>query len=422
MQESSDLSGKRGHAGEEMIMEISKEDKWSVIAHCYATYFISGMVILIFGVILPNLIEERNLSFTAAGALLSFMAIGNLCSSLVYPVLCGMMSQKTAVILQAIPYPVCLFLFTCGLPVPALYVMIFLIGITKGMITIINNHAIRQVTGSSNTYLNLLHMWYAVGAFLSPFVTMVLMGMGLNWKTILRLLAGITVLIVLAYATMDYSRIEKHDDEKAGEKSGQKADERGKFWFLTNPGFLLAVGALFFYMGLENSVNGWFVTYLKSTGFMSANLAAIMVSVTWIMIMIGRIAIASISKNVPPAKILAVISTIQFLAVLILVFSKNTATAVAALVLLGLGMAGAFPTTTAFTGDLMGDSPVGMSVFTGIGSLGGIVTPQIIGVLADGMGFQAAILFLVLDAFLLASFGIGALKIKPYINNERIEK
>ena len=78
-----------------------------------------------------------------------------------------MMSQKMAVVVLAIPYPVCLLLFTFGLPVPVLYVMIFLIGITKGMITIINNHAIRQVTGSSNKYLNLLHMWYAVGAFLS---------------------------------------------------------------------------------------------------------------------------------------------------------------------------------------------------------------------------------------------------------------
>ena len=117
-----------------------------------------------------------------------------------------------------------------------------------------------------------------------------------------------------------------------------------------------------------------------------------MVSVTWIMIMIGRIVIASISKNVPPAKILAVISVLQFASVLILVFAGNTAMAVAALVLLGLGMAGAFPTTTAFTGDLMGNSPLGMSVFTGIGSLGGILTPQVIGVLADRLGFQAAIM------------------------------
>ena len=394
--------------GREYWMEITKEDKRSVIDHCYLTYFISGMVILIFGVILPNLIEERNLSFTAAGGLLSFLAIGNLCSSLVYPVFCGMMSQKTAVVVLA--YPVCLFLFTMGLPVPVLYVMIFLIGITKGMITIINNHAIRQVTGSSNQYLNLLHMWYAVGAFLSPFVTMLLMGAGMNWKTILRLLAVLTVLIVLSYATMDYRKIEKEAEKKAGEENGRSSMTKEKFWFLKNTGFLLAVGALFFYMGLENSVNGWFVTYLKSTGFMSTSLATVMVSVTWIMIMIGRIVIASISKSVPPAKILAVISVLQFVSVLILVFADHTTMAVAALILLGLGMAGAFPTTTAFTGDLMGNSPLGMSVFTGIGSLGGILTPQVIGVLADKLGFQAAILFLVLDALLLALFGIGALR------------
>ena len=396
--------------GRTHMMEITREDRRSVIDHCYLAYFISGMVILIFGVILPNLIEERNLSFTAAGGLLSFLAIGNLCSSLVYPVFCGMMSQKMAVVVLAIPYPVCLLLFTFGLPVPVLYVMIFLIGITKGMITIINNHAIRQVTGSSNKYLNLLHMWYAVGAFLSPFVTMILMGAGMNWKTILQLLAVLTVLIVVSYATMDYRKIEKEEKEPAGEENGPASGQKDKLWFLKNTGFLLAVGALFFYMGLENSVNGWFVTYLKSTGFMSTSLATVMVSVTWIMIMIGRIVIASISKNVPPAKILAVISVLQFASVLILVFAGNTAMAVAALVLLGLGMAGAFPTTTAFTGDLMGNSPLGMSVFTGIGSLGGILTPQVIGVLADRLGFQAAIMFLVLDAFLLALFGVGALR------------
>ena len=116
---------------------------------------------------------------------------------------------------------------------------------------------------------------------------------------------------------------------------------------------------------------------------MSTSLATVMVSVTWIMIMIGRIVIASISKSVPPAKILAVISVLQFVSVLILVFADHTA---------------------------MANSPLGMSVFTGIGSLGGILTPQVIGVLADKLGFQAAILFLVLDALLLALFGIGALR------------
>ena len=40
--------------GREYWMEITKEDKRSVIDHCYLTYFISGMVILIFGVYLSK--------------------------------------------------------------------------------------------------------------------------------------------------------------------------------------------------------------------------------------------------------------------------------------------------------------------------------------------------------------------------------
>lgn len=384
-------------------MEVGKNDKWSVIYHCYLAYFLSGMVILIFGVILPWLIEERGISFTAAGGMLSVMAIGNLMASLIYPLLCTRITEKQATVLLSVIYPVCLFLFTLPVPTAALYVMIFLIGVTKGMITIVNNHAIRKVTGSSNKYLNLLHMWYAVGAFLSPFITSLLTSAGVEWKIILRLLAAACIMIVVSYGTMDFSRVEQ-DEEK--EEKKEKAGTERSFWYLRSASFLLVVGILFSYMGLENVVNGWFVTYLKSTGLMSMELSTIMVSVTWVMIMVGRIVIAGVSQKVAPERILAVITTVQFISILLLVRATTTGMVVASLMLLGLGMAGTFPSATAFTGDILGSSPVGMSVLTGIGSLGGILTPQIIGILVDHFGFNAAILFLVIDGLLLVICGI----------------
>lgn len=383
-------------------MEITKKDRWSVIYHCYLAYFLSGMVILIFGVILPYLIEERDLSFTAAGGMLSFLAIGNLAASAVYPLFCSRLTEKQAAVLLSMAYPVCLFLFTTGVSVSALYVMIFLIGIAKGMITIVNNHAIRQVTGSSNRYLNLLHMWYAVGAFLSPFVTSVLTAAGVDWRLTLRLLAALCVLIVLSYGTMDFQRLETAPEEAEREST----EKENSLWFLKNPSFLLAAGILFSYMGLENAVNGWFVTYLKSTGLMSAALSTVLVSVTWIMIMLGRILIAGLSGRIAPDRILAAITAVQFAAILLLIGAKSPGLVTVSLMLLGLGMAGTFPTATAFTGSILGASPVGMSVLTGIGSLGGILTPQIIGILADRMGFSAAILFLVFDGMLLVICGI----------------
>ncbi len=69
-------------------------------------------------------------------------------------------------------------------------------------------------------------MWYAVGAFLSPFVTMILMGAGMNWKTILQLLAVLTVLIVVSYATMDYRKIEKEEKKRQERRMVRHQDRR----------------------------------------------------------------------------------------------------------------------------------------------------------------------------------------------------
>ncbi|MCI7262233.1 MAG: MFS transporter [Clostridiaceae bacterium] len=391
-------------------MDITRRERWSVIYHCYLAYFISGIVVLTFGVILPYLIEERGISLTVAGGLLSFLAIGNLLASLVYPLLCTKLSQRMSTVLLSVFYPVCLFLFILDVPVTVLYLLIFLIGITKGMLSIVNNYAVKQVTGNSGKYLNLLHMWYAVGALLAPFLVSLLTAVGMDWKLVLQLLSAATILVVISFLTMDFSLVERQERvseyrEKAGrtQKMGQ---EKSRFWFLGSFSFLLASGILFCYMGLENAVNGWFVTYLKSTGMMSTELSAMMVSVAWVMIMLGRILIASISQKVRPDVILTVITIVQFLSIAMLLKASSPMGVVIALIVMGLGMAGSYPTATAFVGDFMGNSPLGMSVFTGIGSFGGIITPQIIGVLAEHVGFHAAIVFLLLDSILLVVCGV----------------
>ena len=49
-------------------------------------------------------------------------------------------------------------------------------------------------------------------------------------------------------------------------------------------------------------------------------------------------------------------------------------------------------------GGVIKGSNTGMSMFLAIAALGGIITPQIIGVVADNMGMVAAIVILALNA------------------------
>ena len=62
---------------------------------------------------------------------------------------------------------------------------------------------------------------------------------------------------------------------------------------------------LFLYLGLENCVNGWFVTYFKSMDIMSSTYATNLVSVTWIMVMLGRLLTAKISSKVDKNKLIS---------------------------------------------------------------------------------------------------------------------
>lgn len=390
-------------------MNDLKYIKGHILFHCYFCYAVSGMVILLFGVILPDLIRENHLSFALAGGLLSFMAIGNLLASIVYPLMSARFSRKSSMVALAVIYPVCLAAFTMRPPVWLMCAMMLLIGITKGTVTIVNNLATKVATGNSNKYLNLLHMWYAVGAFACPLMMSLLAGLGFSWRVgvlILALLAGV---MVVSYATMDFTQIERRGMGDSIQKADRQTDSRKTLWFLKKRTFWVITFLIFFYMGLENCVNGWFVTYLQDSGAMSAALASTMVSITWVMIVLGRLVIAQISGRFSPRLILLVITAIQLAAVVVLVQSGSLTLTVLSLCLLGLGMAGSFPTAMSVVGDTLGNAPIGVSMLTGISSLGGILTPQVIGVLADHLGIRAAILFLLVNGAFLFACGLLAM-------------
>lgn len=394
-------------------MNDLKYVKGHILFHCYFCYAVSGMVILMFGVILPDLISENNLSFALAGGLLSFMAIGNLLASVVYPLLSSRFTRKSSMTALAVIYPVCLAAFTMKPPVWLMYAMMLLIGITKGTITIVNNLATKVATANSGKYLNLLHMWYAAGAFSCPLLMSLLAGMGFGWRAGVIILVILTGTMAVSYATMDFTQIERCGMGAAIQKADRETDSRGKLWFLKKKTFWVITFLVFFYMGLENCVNGWFVTYLQDSGAMSAALASSMVSVTWVMIVLGRLVTAQISDRFPPRRILLVITAVQLAAVAALVQSGSVTVTVLSLCLLGLGMAGSFPTAMSVVGETLGNAPIGVSMLTGISSLGGILTPQVIGVLADRLGIRAAILFLPVNGVFLFICGLLAFEKKP---------
>lgn len=377
-----------------------KTDKYNhIFLRCCYGYAVSGMAVLVIGAILPSIITEAGISFLAAGSLLSGMAIGNLSASFLFPVMVSWLGRKRAIFFITLCAPVCLFILSILPPFPIMYGVMLIYGLVRGSITILNNSAVNDIYGSKATgKLNLLHCFFAVGAFLAPFLTAVLMKLGFNWRHVLYLILILTAATAALYGTMDDTLL--NETSNGINKDKGKKDSQDKS-FLKSYSFYGIAFILFFYLGLENCINGWFVTYLQNTNVMSATYATALVSFTWLVIMAGRLICAALSKKLDKSTIILILSLGSAACFFLLISTKNLTLITVALLGLGFFLSGIYPTCIANAGPMIKGSTLGMSVLTAISAMGGIITPQIIGGIADRIGIVGSIGILNINVFMV---------------------
>lgn len=379
--------------------------KFKLFFPCYYAFFVNGAMVLLVGAILPYIIQEAGINYSVAGGLLSAFAIGNLLASFVNPVLAGKIGRKATIVSMCLLIPTMLFVITLLPPVPVMYAAFILIGIGRGSVSIINNAVVNDNSDGKPAALNLLHMTFAVGAFLAPFLTSLYVNMGLGWRAIVYTIVVGSALACVFYALMklDYNwpkeskKAKKDATEASGKSRKVQVDSIAKPFYKSGLFYIMGL-LLFLYLGLENCVNGWFVTYFKSMGIMSDTYATNLVSVTWVMVMLGRLLTAKLSTKINKNVLILTncIATAVFF--FLLIATKNLTVITIAIAGLGFFFAGIYPTTVSAVGRVIKGSNTGMSMFLAIAALGGIITPQIIGVVADNMGMVAAIVILALNA------------------------
>lgn len=374
-----------------------KTDKRNhIFVRCCYGYAVSGMAVLVIGAILPSIIEEAGISFLAAGGLLSVMAVGNLSASFFFPMIVPLMGRKKAIFMITLFAPVCLLILSFLPALPVMYGVMLVYGLVRGCITILNNAAVNDIyeDGAAGK-LNILHCSFAIGAFLAPFMTAVLMKLGFGWRVILYLILFLTATSAVSYGTMDYTLLnEKSKNIRANKKINGSSGNRG---FLKSFPFYCIAFILFFYLGVENCINGWFVTYLQNTGVMSPAYATTLVSFTWLVIMAGRLLCAALSKKLERSTIILINALGSAACFFLLITTKSLPLVTAALLGFGFFLSGIYPTCIANAGPLIQGSTLGMSLITAISAMGGIITPQLVGGAADHIGIVAAVSILIIN-------------------------
>ncbi len=361
----------------------------AVTAAYYLAFVVLGLTTASFGPTLPGLAGHVRSTIGQISYLFVLRSLGYLAGSLIagrlydrvrgHPVMAGMI---LALVLTMAAIPV----------VPALWLLaalLFGLGAFEGVLDVGGNTLLVWVHRERiGPYMNGLHFFFGLGAFLSPVIVALTVERTGDiywayWSLALLMLPSAAWLARLP--------------SPAPIASADAAPARPAL------PVLIALIALFdfLYVGAEVAFGGWVFTYATALKLGTAASAAYLTSGFWGALTAGRLASIPLAARFSPrAVLLADLLIVLAGLALILALPGSFAALWAGTLCAGLGMASIFPTLLNLAGSHMTITGNVTSWFFVGSSLGGMTLPWIIGQLFEPLGPPVAMLAILTNIFL----------------------
>lgn len=363
------------------LLKDKKTRKQMIIS--YIVFMLNGMLALSIGSLLPLIRHERGLEYAFCGLLVSLHSVGNLISSFLAGMFAVKLGRKKSILLFNSFFAISYFLIIIGDNNIYLVLAFLMTGLARGATSNFCNITINNLAPGKASAINGLHAMFSVGAFLFPILLTLLTATNTNhwiYACFFMLVMGIMSWILYSMMPVD-TDIVKNEEKKIEKK-------KESYLFLKDPLFILCTATIFFYLCVEQGVIGWMVTYFTDTGLIDENLSQITASVLWVMIMAGRLTTAMLAGRVKKGNLLRIMGAGLVLFFLILINAKSTFWIVFGIMGFGYSMAGIYPTTVSFAGQIIMKYSMSWSFMLTIGSLGSILMPSIIGKIAETAGIS----------------------------------
>ena len=150
------------------------------------------------------------------------------------------------------------------------------------------------------------------------------------------------------------------------------------------------------YLAVESAVMGWLVTYFVDSGAADQSTAQLLATLLWAALLIGRFISAWIARFFKPYQMLSVMTAGVTVCFTALMMSRTLILMSVSAMGLGLFLAGMYGTAVAGSDGLVEKYPMCMGMFIAIPGIGAILSPGVIGTIADYIGIRSGMMFLYL--------------------------
>ncbi len=351
--------------------------------------FVWGSIAGLLGAVLPALRDRSGMSLSQSGTMFVALSTGLVIGSVVAGPALDRVGMK-AVLCAAVGLVVAgLLSFEMIQVFPWLLLPAVLMG-AGGSAVVTGGHALIAELNPTHraASLNLLDFFFGVGAFVTPFVLVPLQEKGGVTPVLMALAA-------LAAAVLTYLATTRFPPPRAATVHTLAGAGR----VIRSAAFLVPALLIFLYVGTEQSIWDWQVTYFGDRQGLGNVEAARSLAIFPVAIMIGRLINSRLLMRVSPHAVLLVSVTGATVCFAMILATRSGGVATATLFVAGLFMAAIFPTTLGLlSGRFTGASGSALGLAITCGWLGAVVISPSLGFVAERWNFETAYAVVVASA------------------------
>ncbi len=356
-----------------------------------------GIILLLLGPVLPEIMKTFQITESIAGIMLGIGSLGFLFA----PIIAGSVIDRYGVrrvLFTGLLIETALLLVFGFSPfliwaIIAIFLLQFGAGCIEISLNVIPSLVRRREPGS---LMNLVHLFFGIGALLSPFMAGIILQYIGNWRFVFWFTALPTVILLFPVWKIPFS-VPVVSREKAIFAGGVMRD------ILRNRSILIGALVLFLYVGAEVGVSSWIVLYLQQQLGFSTLISTSGLSILWIGITVGRYLNSLLARRLSSRELVLGAGIAGLISGLLLLAARTPLAAYICLGGFGLALSGVFPGVMAELNsrDLARSGRI-TAVLSVAASLGAAVIQPVFGGVVVWLGWQAA---MAVPAILMALSG-----------------
>ncbi len=365
----------------------------------YAVCFVAlGAGVAAIGPILPLLADNVGVSIAQISFVFTAQNLGNLIGSVGGGRLFDRFKSHRLMVLALLLVIATLVLIPLIGWFSILLLVLFFFGLGLGTVDVGGNLNLVWTFKSRVTpYMNALHFSFGLGGIVAPLIISIVMGWtrgSLNW--------ALWSLVIFSLPGLAGLALLRSPENSSGEpQQGQANPEDRKL-------IVLLILLFFLTVGIQSGYSGWIFTYVTELQIADSAAAAMITSIFWGSLTLGRLLTVPVAKKVPPGKIVLGNCLMTLLVLgLILIWPVQVWMMWVGTAGLGLATSSIFPTLISFAEARMVMTGKVTSLFFLGSSLGMMLLPMLLGQIFEFVSGFAMMLTLFITSFLALLFMIG---------------